>query len=83
MGDESTKVVSLRGEPVRAPGEVNPVVVKELEKLLEMARSGELHGFAVALLHSDRSASYRIVGFNDFKLIGATEVMKSVMCRTD
>lgn len=50
----SDKVVSLRsGNEILAPGEVSPATVELLEKLLVMARSGEIQGAVVFMTHSD------------------------------
>jgi hypothetical protein len=50
----SDKVVSLRsGNEILAPGEPSSTTVELLEKLLEMARSGEIQGMICFLVHSD------------------------------
>lgn len=40
-----TNVVNLAGEPVRAPGEPNPALIRAIEQMLEEARSGTLQSF--------------------------------------
>lgn len=55
-----SSVVSLHGKPLYTP-ETNAAVVACLEEWLERARSGEVHGVAIAVLYRDDSlgASYR------------------------
>lgn len=71
------KVTSIFGGPVGIP-EPNMNCISVLEDMLEKARSGEVIGAAVAVMHADGLSSWatggKCVGFS---LIGALEVMKS------
>lgn len=50
----SEKVVSLRsGNEILAPGEVSIQTVELMERLLVMARSGEIQGVIAFVVHSD------------------------------
>lgn len=64
------KVVSLRGDPVMAPGEVSPSTVALAERILEMARSGEIQGLVAVMLHSDSAVSYDCTGAVTFSIVG-------------
>ena len=70
------KVVSLRGSEITLPGEPVPAVVEALEKLLEAAQSGDVQGFAVAVMHADSSTSTRRAGIHGRALVGALEIVK-------
>lgn len=66
------------GDPVIATAEPRESVIKELEDLLERARSGEVQGVAYAALHSDGLASWGIFGAQGpYSMVGAVEVMKA------
>lgn len=77
---EKPNVVSLRGEPIRQPGEVIPEVVDELERLLGMARSGEIQGIAIVFIHSDECTGARRRGTQTRGMIGMLEIIKIDMC---
>lgn len=68
----SEKVVSLRtGTEIFAPGEVCAKAVAEAEKLLEAARSGEIQGLLVFMVHGDGGVSYTDSDPSpNFKLVG-------------
>ena len=51
------KVVSLQGKPLPVPGEPVEDVVKQLEDILERARSGEINGFVAVVTHADKLVS--------------------------
>lgn len=49
-----SEVIAFRGgTPIASPGRPDPAVVADAEHLLEMARSGEVVGFAASCIHSD------------------------------
>lgn len=75
--DEPNKVVSLRGDPVCLPGEPRPNLIEALESALEMARSGEIVGMAVAFVHADKATSTMRFGSLTRSLIGELEMLKS------
>jgi hypothetical protein len=66
----SDKVVSMKGEPVLAPGEPDAETVVELEKLLEAARSGEVQGIAIVFLHADGAVNCTYGGKTTYALVG-------------
>lgn len=71
-------VISLSGDPIAPSGGVSEQCVEELERLLQMARNGEIKGFACTAVHSDNSGSYTISGFvGGYSMLGACEAMKS------
>jgi hypothetical protein len=74
----SDNVVSLRGaEPIITASTPVDSVVKELERLLELARSGELIGLAGVYKHRSRSVEYSYAGaVQGFALVGALECVK-------
>lgn len=59
---EESKVVTIRGAALPSPGQPNEATVEALEKLLEMARSGEIAGVAVATYNTDGSGGFRLAG---------------------
>jgi hypothetical protein len=65
-----SNVVGLRGGEIRPLGEANPDVVAELERLLEMARSGEIKGTMIAVLHADDCVSGSRRGESSYRLTG-------------
>jgi len=72
-----TKVASLFGGEIPAPGEPNELLVDRLEKLLAAAKAGEIVGACIAMLHSDRGASYTNVGLlGGYSLLGAVTMAK-------
>jgi hypothetical protein len=75
-----SKVVGLRGEEIRPLGEPDPNVVAEFERLLEMARSGEIKGMMAAVLHSDDCVSGSRKGENNFRTIGLLTKMIHDLC---
>src|SRR5262245_24133369 len=58
----SDKVVSLRGRFKAAPAQPNTSLVRELERLLEAARAGEIVGMAGSYVHRDKVVSYSYAG---------------------
>lgn len=80
MSDDAPKVVSLRGDPIVQPGEPVEAVITEIEELLEMARSGEIKGFAAAVLFTDDAVTMRRPGVLSRSIIGTLEIMKLDIC---
>lgn len=68
-------VVSIHGGPVIQKVRRDDVV-EELEEMLEMARSGEIVGFAGAILYHDAATGVRRAGLATRALIGAIETAK-------
>ena len=61
---EPTNVVSITGGDVLRPDmPANAYVVQEMERLLEMARSGEIQGILTAYLHRDEVANWSACGY--------------------
>jgi hypothetical protein len=52
-----SKVVSICGEPVIPPGEPNPRIIEELERLLARAKSGDVIG--IAFVEIEKTFTYR------------------------
>lgn len=70
------KVISIDGSPV-IQASVDAGTVKYLERLLEMARSGEVVGIAFAATHADRATTVGNVGFYEARTcVGALEELK-------
>lgn len=76
-------VTPLFANLVPAARESNPAVVAELESLLEMARAGELVGFACAVAFCGDLTSWRRAGRQTRSLLGVLELMKHEMCKSD
>lgn len=78
--DQHAQVFLLNGAQLPEPGQPNRDTVAVLEDLLEMARSGEIIGVSVAMMHADRSCAYRVVGVvGGYSMIGAMEMGKQVV----
>lgn len=72
------KIVSLYGEALPEPGKPVDVCVKELERLLEQAKSGEIVAISYVVLHGDEAVSWgRSSHVHGYKMIGASA------CATD
>lgn len=75
-------VVGIRsGVEIRPPGEPVPAVVAELERLLEMARSGEMTGLAAAVCWRDECTSHVVAGTRLRATIGELEMLKHGIMR--
>ena len=72
-----SNVVSLDGGVVHAEREPQESVIEELERLLTMARAGEIQGLAAAVVHADNMSSYSIRGpvVGAYGLLGAVTIM--------
>lgn len=64
-----SSVVSLHGKPLYTP-ETNAAVVASLEEWLERARSGEVHGIAIAALYRDDAVGFSYSGGRSLGLVG-------------
>jgi hypothetical protein len=71
------KVVSIRGEPFAQPGVPQDDVIEQLERALEMARSGEINGVLMAANHADECTSSSRRGYSDRRTIGELELAKA------
>ena len=77
----SAQIVSLNGAVMSADTgsarQPNQILVKELERLLEAARAGQIVGMAAAYQHHDRTISYSYAGsVGGFSLIGGLDCVK-------
>lgn len=81
-GDQvmSDKVVGIRGEPVAAPCEIDPKVVKLAEDILEMASSGAINALFAVVTHSDETVSTLHQGIVTLRVIGAITHQLHNMC---
>lgn len=77
----TTKVVSLKGDPIKAPGTPNENVIKVLEWALEAAKSGEVTGIAIVYNYHDSCTAHQHVGGISRSMLGAIEIMKTKMIR--
>jgi hypothetical protein len=78
----SEKVVGLFGAFQPQPAETSANVIRELERLLEAARSGEIVGFAGSYLHKDRVVSYSYAGaIGGYAMIGGLDCVKERLVR--
>ena len=79
MGD----VKAIFGGPT-GQREVNQHAVEEAEALLQAVKSGEVIGFAVARLHHDQLASYRVAGMvGGYSMIGGLEHCKAIIMQVN
>jgi hypothetical protein len=68
-------IVKLTPAPRSEPSQV---LIDELERLLERARSGDLVGGALTLLGAGGVAEYHIVGYaGGFNMVGAVACMQA------
>lgn len=75
-----SEVVSLFGEAVPQDRTVREGVVEALERALEQARSGEVQGIALALLHADGLGSYALCGcVGAYSLLGAATAVRDAL----
>ena len=69
-------VVSLNGGGVPQRREPVPSVIAEAERILEMARAGEIQGLGIVLLRPSGMAEYSYSGFvGSYSLVGAAHVL--------
>ena len=70
------RVVSLNGGGVPQRREPVQSVIAEAERILDMARAGEIQGVGFVLLRSNGMAEYSYSGFaGSFSLVGAAHVL--------
>lgn len=75
------KVVSLRGGPTGVP-EQNAACISVLESWLEMARSGEVVGVAMAGLSADGCGRYAVAGLvGGYSMLGALEIARDELVK--
>jgi hypothetical protein len=78
----SENVVSLHGTYVPAAPETSKVVIEELERLLDAARSGEINGIAGTFVHGNKTITYSYAGkVAGFGMIGGIECLKERLLR--
>ena len=70
------RVVSLNGGGVPQRRDPVPSVIAGAERILEMARAGEIQGLGLVLLRPSGMAEYRYSGFvGSYSLVGAAVTM--------
>lgn len=68
-------IVQLNGEAHPSKDEPNQSVITHLEKALERAKSGEVHGVVLIETYHDFATSYLTAGYvTGYSTIGATQV---------
>ena len=76
----SDPVVSLHGGAVPQAARPNQGAIEVLEQALDMARSGEVQGVALAMLHADLLASHAHGGFTvGYAILGAATAMRDTL----
>lgn len=75
------KVVDMTGCPadIRVPGTADPNVVEALERLLEMARSGEINSVCAVYAYHDGATNGFLHGYITYSLVGRLEDIKMGM----
>lgn len=75
---DAPKIVAIHnGRPLPEPGKPNDACVRELEKLLDQARAGEVVGLAGGILYADRAAGFCLIGdCGGYSQLGALEVVR-------
>lgn len=69
------KLVQLVPPPKTKPSQI---LIDELERLLERARSGDIIGGALAVIDASGISEYHIVGYSEgFALVGAATCMQA------
>lgn len=77
-----SKIVSISGGDLHDPREPNTNVIKALEDLLDMARSGEMIGFiCVAENYDGSSMTVRSGGFNIPLVLGRMQCLSADLVR--
>lgn len=71
------KVVSLTGDPIVAPGTPRPELIADLERVLEMAKAGEIEGIAYAVQHADGCTNFYRIGRLTRAVIGALSILQT------
>jgi hypothetical protein len=73
---EPANVVGIRPGQVVLARQPNPAAIEVLEGLLELARSGEVIGVAVAATYAGGCTAWQVGGVHGRGTIGVLEVMK-------
>jgi len=81
MTDNVVSIIS--GREVIPPGTPRPDLIAELERLLEMARSGELDGIAYASLYRTDATDWNVFGRWTRSTVGALHCAIYRLCSTD
>lgn len=76
-------VVSLKGDPIVAPGTPNADLVTHLEEILEKARSGEISSLVYIALYHDDLTTYHWIGRMTRGVLGCLELVKYGLSRED
>jgi hypothetical protein len=66
----------MKGVGLPEPGKPAPEVVALAEKLLELARSGEIIGLIAVYLHSDMATDAAMDGQMQMNMVGRVEAVK-------
>lgn len=78
-----SNVISLNPDQPTYEREVSPHVIEGLEELLQMAKAGELAGFAVALQYYDRTSGFYARGkIGTYGMVGAMTMLQHTICET-
>ncbi len=77
---DTPKVVALRGEAIPA-FEPRQDVIEECERLLEMARAGEIVGIAVSVRHAGVTTSSNFAGVVGPAMIGEMAICSHELSR--
>ena len=78
----AAEVVSLKGAVPVADGKPIETVVRELERLLEAAKAGEVVGMAGAYQHKDRVVTYSYAGqVGGYSILGGLDCVKERLVR--
>jgi hypothetical protein len=73
----TSNVVGIRPGQAVSAKEPNPAAIEVLEELLELARSGEVVGVAVAAYFAGGATTWRVGGVHGRGTIGVLEIMKT------
>jgi hypothetical protein len=71
-----SNVTSIRGAEIMPPGIPVPGVVDVAERMLEMAKSGQINSISAAVQCADSSTEYHCAGEVTNSVIGTIERMK-------
>lgn len=74
-----SKVVTLTGDPVNDPRESREDVIEVAERLLDMAKSGEINGLFCVVRYHDESTGLFRRGVQTWALLGRIEQLKSAV----
>lgn len=76
--------MSLSGNAILPPGEVNPEVVEVCRELLERAESGNIHTIVAVYMEADETVGSRQKGESSYRLIGMlTRVIHGICAGMD